>query len=70
MAEALMSSSSPRRISEMQPKPRPGDRCVLVIFGAAGSHQAPTRPRPSQSPTRGAVAKRVRRDRCVQTRHG
>jgi glucose-6-phosphate 1-dehydrogenase len=34
MAEVLM--SSPRRINEMQPKPQPGDRCVLVIFGAAG----------------------------------
>jgi glucose-6-phosphate 1-dehydrogenase len=32
MAEVLMT----RRINEMQPKPRPGDRCVLVIFGAAG----------------------------------
>jgi glucose-6-phosphate 1-dehydrogenase len=28
--------SSPSGVSEMQPKPRPGDPCVLVIFGAAG----------------------------------
>ena len=28
--------SSPRQISEMKPKPRPGDPCILVIFGAAG----------------------------------
>jgi glucose-6-phosphate 1-dehydrogenase len=28
--------SSPKRIGEMQPKPRPGDPCILVIFGAAG----------------------------------
>ena len=34
MSEVLM--LSPRRINEMQPNPRPGDRCVLVIFGAAG----------------------------------
>src|SRR5277367_2616891 len=32
----LADMSSPRRIAEMQPKPRPGDCCILVIFGAAG----------------------------------
>jgi glucose-6-phosphate 1-dehydrogenase len=29
-------TSSPRRISEMTPKARPGDPCILVIFGASG----------------------------------
>ena len=36
MRHGLADMSSPRRISEMQPKPRPGDPCILVIFGAAG----------------------------------
>jgi glucose-6-phosphate 1-dehydrogenase len=29
-------TSNPRQISEMKPKPRPADPCILVIFGAAG----------------------------------
>ncbi len=63
--------SNPRRVSEMQPKPRPGDPCVLVIFGAAGDlTKRLLVPALRNLRRAGSAAEGVRRDRRVQEGHG